>query len=317
MRPACEPAEEFVLQLLRVQPSERVSAGHEQRGGTTPSVRTDALGCKRDRRSAGASTRMYLPIESKRLANFAKTLRRRWKPWLEQLPSRVRLAIDREALPEMGGNQFMEESFADKASLMSPCSGCKEASGRMVGTLMAGPLCSMLPWSIFGSRTTLQVQLSDCIIELPQRPGSFHIGNVSAFEEHNVLHGAESAGCYKPEAQPEWQIAVMLRTDVFRATRSRSIITTPATREVFVIRETARPIADWPLQLPDLTAVLESFIQRVIHLVHQNSACCHIVAAQHSSICLSWWDGVRLFKSGGASLLIFCSPCQALSRHNG
>ena len=88
-------------------------------------------------------------------------------------------------------------------------------------------------------------------------------------------------------------------------------------REVFVIRETARPIADWPLQLPDLTAVLESFIQRVIHLVHQNSACCHIVAAQHSSICLSWWDGVRLFKSGGASLLIFCSPCQALSRHNG
>ena len=61
LRPACEPAEEFVLQLLRVQASERVSAGHEQRRGTTPSVRTDALGCKRDRRSAGASTRMYLP----------------------------------------------------------------------------------------------------------------------------------------------------------------------------------------------------------------------------------------------------------------
>ena len=121
--------------------------------------------------------------------------------------------------------------------------------------------------NIFGSRK-LQVKLRDAIdgadriIELPQRPGSFYIGNLCALE-HNVVHGAESAGCYKPVEQPEWQIAVMLRTDVFRATRSRSINTTPAPRKVFDIvnRETARQLADWPLQLPDLTAVLEaSFI---------------------------------------------------------
>ena len=118
--------------------------------------------------------------------------------------------------------------------------------------------------TIFGTRT-LQVKLRDAtdgadrIIELPQRPGSFYIGNLCALE-HNVVHGAESAGCYKLEGQQEWQIAVMLRTDVFRATRSRNINTTPGPKEVFDIvnRETARHLAEQPLQLPDLTAVLEA-----------------------------------------------------------
>ena len=114
----------------------------------------------------------------------------------------------------------------------------------------------------------LQVELRDAIngadriIELPQRPGSFYIGNLCPLE-HKVVHRAESVACYKPVGQPEWQIAVMLRTDVFRATRSRCINTTPGPKEVFDIvnRETARHLAEQPLQLPGLTAVLEaSFI---------------------------------------------------------
>ena len=145
------PANEFRL---------ATSLAAKRKRSDSVSKNEDALGCKREfvgyidannppkcRCLTGDAD--LPPIESKRLANFAKALRRRWKPWLEQLPSRVRLAIDREALPEEhckhNGNQFMEESFADNASLMSPCSGCEEASGRMVGTLMSGPLCSMLP----------------------------------------------------------------------------------------------------------------------------------------------------------------------------
>ena len=113
----------------------------------------------------------------------------------------------------------------------------------------------------------LQVELRDAIngadriIELPQRPGSFYIGNLCAVE-HNIVHGAESAGCYKEwqpewlEQQPEWQIAVMLRTDVFRGSRSR--IGWNCTPEVYAVvqYETAMHLAEQPLQLLDLTAVL-------------------------------------------------------------
>ena len=61
-------------------------------------------------------------------------------------------------------------------------------------------------------------------ISLPQKPGSFYVGNLCALE-HNVEHCAESAGCYgvgPPSEQA--QIAVMLRTDAFsRSAREKSM----------------------------------------------------------------------------------------------
>ncbi len=108
--------------------------------------------------------------------------------------------------------------------------------------------------TVFGSRT-LQVKPEDVdVISLPQRPGSFYVGNLCALS-HNVVHGEHAAGSYGGGPPSEQvQIAVMLRTDVFRAARARTINATPGPAELFEIvnSATARHLAD----LPDLAAVI-------------------------------------------------------------
>ena len=72
---------------------------------------------------------------------------------------------------------------------------------------------------------------------------------------HTVAHGEHAAGSYgcgPPSAQV--QVAVMLRADVSRAARARTVNATPGPAELFEIvnSATARHLAD----LPDLAAVI-------------------------------------------------------------
>ena len=95
-------------------------------------------------------------------------------------------------------------------------------------------------------------------ISLPQRPGSFYVGNLCALN-HNVQHHAVSEGNFSqgPESE-QVQIAVMLRTDVYRLGRARKINAIPGKTELFRIvnAETAKHLAEKPFPLPDLAAVL-------------------------------------------------------------
>ena len=72
-------------------------------------------------------------------------------------------------------------------------------------------------------------------------------------------HCAESAGCYGVGPPSEQvQIAVMLRTDVFRGARARKINAKPGPAGLFNIvnTATAKHLAEQPFHLPDLDAVL-------------------------------------------------------------
>jgi len=93
------------------------------------------------------------------------------------------------------------------------------------------------------------------VLSFQQRPGSFYFGNLCAMK-HNVKHGDQAEGCYGPAEKI--QIAVMLRTDVFRYARARKINSTPGPKELvdIVNIETARHIAEWSLYLPDLNDVI-------------------------------------------------------------
>ena len=77
--------------------------------------------------------------------------------------------------------------------------------------------------------------------------------------QHNVKHKPQAEGCYGegPKSQ-QVQIAVMLRSDVFRKARARKINSTPGHSELYrvVNTETAKHLADFPLCLPDLAAVI-------------------------------------------------------------
>ena len=197
------------------------------------------------------------------MASFVRACRRRAKAWLNQLTARVRAEIHRQGLPseflQANGGVFMEEDFADNAFVYASVQLLKIGEREDGWHTDGGASLLHAGVTLFGSRT-LQVKLEDApgCISLPQRPGSFYVGNLCALE-HNVAHGEHAAGSYGEGPPSEQvQITVMLRTDVFRAARARRINATPGPTELFRIvnNETARHLAEQPFHLPDLTAVI-------------------------------------------------------------
>ena len=74
-----------------------------------------------------------------------------------------------------------------------------------------------------------------------------------------VSHGETAARSYGEGTSTEQvQIAVMLRTDVFRAARARGINSSPGPVELYGIvnTETARHLSQQPFPMPDLAAVI-------------------------------------------------------------
>ena len=125
-------------------------------------------------------------------------------------------------------------------------------------------------------------------VTLDQEPGSFYVGNLCALE-HNVRHhdeckhtfvgaavtakgdGKDLASAAKAKGDAEdpapaetakgdqrLQIAVMIRSDVFRELRARKKKSTPGPVEFLSVvnRTVAQHLADVPVALPDLTEVL-------------------------------------------------------------
>ena len=202
-------------------------------------------------------------LSSERLRCFVAALRRRARSWLNQLTERVRAEVERQALPKAflktNGHVFMEEDFADNAfayaSVQVMRAGKRAEEWHTDGgaSLLHGGL------TIFGSRVVeVRTEGRDDCISLVQRPGSFYIGNFTALE-HRVVHRERSEGSFG-EGPPSEQIeiAVMLRSDVFREARARVINSTPGPAETFhlVNREVARHIAERQFYLPDLGDVI-------------------------------------------------------------
>jgi hypothetical protein len=201
-------------------------------------------------------------ISSERLACFVKALRRGLKTWLHQLTWRVRVEILRQGLPsefmQTNGAVFEAEDFADNAFVYASVQVLKVGAREDGWHTDGGTSLLHAAVTVFGSRTLL-VKLEDgSCISLPQRPGSFYVGNLCALS-HNVSHDDHAAGSLRAgPASEQVQIAVMLRSDVFRGARARRINASPGPKELFDIvnRETARHLAEVPFNLPDLAAVI-------------------------------------------------------------
>ena len=198
-------------------------------------------------------------IGSERLGFFVLAMRRLAKAWLHRLTARVRAAILREHLPSAflkdNGPPFMEEDFADNtfayASVQLLRVGQREDGWHTDG----GASLIHASLTLFGSRE-VQVKVEEGSISLSQRPGSFYMGTMTALE-HNVVHHEQAEGCLG-EGSDRAQIAVMLRSDVFRRCRARKINAVPGPAELFrpVNAEVARHLAEEPFHLPDLAAVI-------------------------------------------------------------
>ena len=92
---------------------------------------------------------------------------------------------------------------------------------------------------------------------LPQRPGSFYVGNLCA-ASHRVRHLAPLPG-----SAEMFTLAVMFRTDVFRAERSRAMKVKPKPAQVFdIVNEVvASRLAARPLGFPCFSSVLTEHSQ--------------------------------------------------------
>ena len=202
------------------------------------------------------------PILSKRLVQFVKALRRCARPWLRELTERVRAAMHQVRMPAErmpNGLLFTEEDFEDNAFAYASIQVLKVAMREDAWHTDGGASLLHVGCTIFGTRE-LQVEVSgrEDSIKLTQSPGSFYIGNMCALR-HNVVHGAHAPGsCGAGLPSEQFQIAVMLRSDVFRECRARKINATPGPTELYdlVNLETARMIVERPFYLPDLPAIL-------------------------------------------------------------
>jgi hypothetical protein len=202
-------------------------------------------------------------IKSERLAFFVKALRRCAKPWLCSLSVRVRSEIRRRRLPSevLGPNgcEFMEEDFEDNAFVYVSVALLKICEREEGWHSDGGDSLLQAAVTVFGSRT-LQVETmrhDGSCISLPQRPGSFYIGNLCVVN-HNVVHGEHSAGSYGDrEPSQQVQIVVTLRSDVSRLAGVRPMIALPEQRlKRIVNNEIAKHLAEQPFYLPDLAAVI-------------------------------------------------------------
>jgi hypothetical protein len=201
-------------------------------------------------------------IEAERLVYFVKAFRRRNKAWLHQLTARVRAEILRQNLPSAfllsNGRVFLDEDFADNAFVYASVQVLKIGAREDGWHTDGGASLLHASLTLFASRS-VQVKLEEGVcISLSQRPGTFYTGNLCAME-HNVKHGDQAEGSYGkgPQSQ-QVQIAVMLRSDFFRNARARKINSTPGHSELYRIvnTETAKQLAQQPLYLPDLAAVI-------------------------------------------------------------
>ena len=221
-----------------------------------------------------------------------KALRKKWRPWLQQLGEKMRGAVRADAMPreiyEKNGQPILQEDFADNAFAYASIQ-LMEVGARDDGWHTDGG-CSLLHASvtIFGERT-LEVKVEGHPqVSMLQEPGTFYVGNMAALE-HNVRHhdicrhafdgaaatakmaheeGASderaksNAGNTSSSAAEEkdqrLQIAVMLRCDVFRDFRARRINSTPGPADFFhvVNYAAAMHLASVPVALPDLAEVL-------------------------------------------------------------
>ena len=154
---------------------------------------------------------------------------------------------------------FMEEDLSDNAFAYASVQvlkvGEREDGWHTYGgtsLLHDGP-------TIFGSRQLLvKVKGEKDCISLAQQPGSFYVGDICAMEQ-NVAHGASAPGSLG-DGPPENQVqnTVMLRSDLYREVRTRKKHACLGSPELFRIvnNETARHLAEVPLPLPDIAAVL-------------------------------------------------------------
>ena len=210
---------------------------------------------------------MSTPLPATRVSAWTRCFLRLNNSWLVQLTTDVRNALRKQTKNDLrkNGRHFFDTCFSDTAltygvlQVMKPSERYDPAHFDGGASLLHGGL------TIFGTRhLECKVAASAAGEEawqvLPQRPGSFYVGNLCA-PWHRVRHlGQAGPLC---AAAGDVHVVVMLRTDVFRAERSRSMKVKPRPAGVFdIVNEVvASALSARPLIFPDFASCLAEHSQ--------------------------------------------------------
>ena len=185
----------------------------------------------------------------------------------------MRKVVGQDNMPEylyaVNGKPILEEEFADNAFAYASIQVMKPGQRDDGWHTDGGSSLLHASVTLFGTRT-VQVRMDgEEEVNLAQEPGSFYVGNLCALD-HNVRRHDVCLHTFDPvaataqghgeaaAADSGLQIAVMIRSDVFRNVRARRINATPGPTDFFrvVNSAVAQHLAEIPVRLPDLTAVL-------------------------------------------------------------
>ena len=181
--------------------------------------------------------------------------------WLIQLTKGVRAALRTLPQEELRGNgqHFFSTCFSDTALTYGVIQVMKAGPRYDPEHFDGGASLLHAGLTIFGTRhvEVMGAGSAACWNELPQSAGSFYMGNMCA-ARHRVRHLDHQDAGKLCGAAGNVQIAVMLRTDVFREERACSMITAPTPCRVYDIvnQVVASSLATDPLHFPDLGTCL-------------------------------------------------------------
>ena len=205
---------------------------------------------------------MGRPLQATRVSAWVRCFVQLNRRWLIQLTKRVRTALRTLPQEELRGNgqHFFSTCFSDTALTYGVIQVMKAGHRYDSEHFDGGASLLHAGLTIFGTRH-VEVKVAESAADkwnvLPQSAGSFYMGNMCA-AWHRVHHLDRKEAGTLCGAAGNVHIAVMLRTDVFREERARSMSTKPTPCRVFDIvnQVVASSLATDPLHFPDLATCI-------------------------------------------------------------
>ena len=182
------------------------------------------------------------PIAAPRLRLFAQELLALNEDWLRQLTAKVRKDLKglSSSILGLNGQDFLNDCFSGSTFAYATVQVMEPGERRDKKHFDGGASLLHMGITIFGERKVhLWLDGGETHV-LHQRPGSVYIGNMCAVE-HQVEHYNEhhdqvlfvNDGAASPSEGPGLLIAVMLRSDVFRHTRARTLKGKPSPVDIY------------------------------------------------------------------------------------
>ena len=261
-----EEVDPLLLSWLQAEPFldtfVKKSIANKFRGGPQPGLKAESSWYARGKRPRTPVINKQdasKPCPGDRLARFVQEFCRCNREWLVTLTAKVMSVLRGYPDHFLGANGvFLKETcFFDVAweylSLQVMLAGTRRDEPHYDG----GASLLHVGFTLFGWRVLECWDAQGSVQRIQQKPGTMYMGNMCAMR-HEVVHSKKSPDLYKGPDGRYYEIALMLRSDVFPASRARKMAGRPTPKDAYDVINAvvAQHIATELLILPSFAAVV-------------------------------------------------------------